>query len=181
MDNDELEENERLSAYLDFLFNTTELISIEEDIDENELDKSADTDNKYEIFNRAFKKIRDDTNNKSLYRSIKEDIKELSWIKYQLLVEGRQKMYDKNLKIETNSTITENVINDEMSATKVETLSFKYVWEELQNLKSTKEFCKYLKDNPHLKKPKYLIDVGFFNNNQNTKNNKKKSSSAYIK
>jgi len=182
MDTDKLEENKRLNAYLDFISSTTELINIEEDIDENELDKSVNTDEKYEILDQAFKKMRDNSTNKSLYKSIKVDIKELSWIKYQLLIKGRQKVYDKNQKQEIYSMDTaKNCINNEMTGTKVERLSFKYVWEDLLNLKSTKEFCKYLKKNPDLEKPKHLVDVGFFENNQKIRNNKNKSSAAHEK
>lgn len=182
MDTDKLEENKRLSAYLDFISSTTELINIEENINENELDNLVNTDEKYEIFDQAFKKMRDYSTNKPLYKSIMVDIKELPLIKYQLLVKGRQKVYDKNLNQEIYSmNIAKNCANNEMTGTKVERLSFKYVWEDLVNLKSTKEFCKYLKKNPDLEKPKHLIDVGFFDNNQNIRNNKNKSSGAYKK
>lgn len=182
MDIDKLEENKRLSAYLDFISSTTELINIEEDIDENELDKSVNTDEKYEILDQAFKKMRDNSTNKPLYKSIKVDIKELPWIKYQLLVKGRQKVYNKNLKQEIYSmTTAKNCANNEMTDTKVERLSFKYIWGDLLNLKSTKELCKYLKKNPDLEKPKHLVDVGFFDNNQKKRNNKNKSSAAHKK
>ncbi|XP_026811264.1 uncharacterized protein LOC113552613 [Rhopalosiphum maidis] len=182
MDSDKLEDNdERLDAYLDFMYNATELISIEEDIDEKELDKSLDIDDKYEIFDRAFKKIGDDTINKPLYKSIKVDIKKLSFTKHQLLVRGRQEIYEKNLNQDIYSSTMENRADNEMSDAKVERLSFKYVWEEIRNLKSTKAFCEHLKDNPDLEKPKYLVDIGFFDNNYNTSNNKRKSLAIHEK
>jgi len=182
MDSNKLKDNdERLDAYLDFMNNVTELISIEEDIDENELDKLLDTDDKYEIFDRAFKKIGDDTINKPLYKSIKVDIKKLSVAKHQLLVKGRQEIYEKNLNLDIYSTTMENRADNEMSDTKVERLSFKYVWEELRNLKSTKAFCEHLMDNPDLEKPKYLVDLGFFNNNYHTSNKKRKSLALHEK
>ncbi|XP_050066715.1 uncharacterized protein LOC114131805 isoform X2 [Aphis gossypii] len=146
MDIDKLEENKRLSAYLDFISSTTELINIEEDIDENELDKSVNTDEKYEILDQAFKKMRDNSTNKPLYKSIKE-------------------IY--------SMTTAKNCANNEMTDTKVERLSFKYIWGDLLNLKSTKELCKYLKKNPDLEKPKHLVDVGFFDNNQKKKKQQK--------
>ncbi|CAI6376128.1 unnamed protein product [Macrosiphum euphorbiae] len=73
---------------------------------------------------------------------------------------------EKNLKQEIYWATVEKRVDDEMSAdTKVENLSFKDVWD----MKSTKQFCKYLMENPDLEKPKYLADVGYFNNNPNTR------------
>lgn len=170
MSNDKSEEDDkRISAYLDFMNTKTELTSIEKDSYKNDQGKSSDAVDKFEIFNRAFTKIENDENNKPLYKSIKVDIKELSPIKCELLTKGRQRALDKNLKQEIYLATTEKRVDDEMSDNKVEKLSFKEVWEDLLHMKSTKEFCKFLMENPDLKKPKYLVDVGFFNNIQNTR------------
>lgn len=168
-DDKSAEDDKRLSAYLDFMNTTTELTSIKENSITNYHDESSDAVDKFEIFNRAFAKIENDAKNKPLYKSIKVDIKELSPIKCLLLTKGRQRAHDKNLKQEIYWATTEKRADDEMSDTKVEILSFKEVWEDLLHMKSTKQFCKYLMENPGLEKPKYLEDVGFFNNIQNTR------------
>lgn len=183
MDNDKsVENNQRLSAYVDFMTSRTELNSIEEDSDRNIHGKSSDDVDKFEIFNSAFRKLENDANNKALYKSIKVEIKELSSIKFQLLTKGRQRTHDKNLKQEIYWATTEKRADEEMSASsKVEKLSFKDVWEDLLPLKSTKQFCKYLTDSPNLEKPKYLVDAGFFNNIQNTRKKKIKPAPLHDK
>jgi len=168
-DDKSVEDDNRISAYLDFMNTKTELTNIEKYIYKNDRDKSPDAVDKFEIFNRAFTKIENDAKSKPLYKSIKVDIKELSPIKCQLLIKGRQRIHDKNLKQEIYWATTEKRADDEMSDTKIEKLSFKDVWEDLLHMKSTKQFCKYLMENPDLEKPKYLVDVGFFNNIQNTR------------
>ncbi|XP_016661152.1 uncharacterized protein LOC107884142 [Acyrthosiphon pisum] len=164
-----VEDDKRLSAYLDFMNTKTELTSIEKFSYKNDHGKSPeDVGEKFEIINKASTKIENDANNKPLYNSIRVDIKELTPIKCQLLTKSRERAHDKNLKREIYWATTEKRADDEMSAdTKVEKLSFKDVWEDLLPMKSTKQFCKYLMENPDLEKPKYLVDVGLLNNNQN--------------
>jgi len=147
----------------------TEVTSIEKDSYKNDHSKSSDAVDEFEIFDKAFTKIENDENDKPLYKSIKVNIKELSPIKCQLLAKGRQRAHDKNLKQEIYWATAEKRADDEMSDTKIEKLSFKEVWKDLLHMKSTKQFCKYLTENPNLEKPKYLVDVGLFNNIQNTR------------
>ncbi|CAI6358939.1 unnamed protein product [Macrosiphum euphorbiae] len=165
------EDDKLLGAYLDFMNTKTELTSIEKCSYKNDHGTlSDDAVGKFEIFNRAFTKIENDANSNPLYKSIKVDIKEFSPIKCQLLAKGRQRVHDKNLKQEIYWDTAEKRVDDETSAvTKVEKLSFKDVWEDVVHMKSTKQFCKYLMENPDLEKPKYLADVGYFNNNPNTR------------
>ncbi|CAI6372638.1 unnamed protein product [Macrosiphum euphorbiae] len=165
------EDEKLLGAYLDFMNTKTELTSIEKCSYKNDHGTlSDDAVDKFEIFNRAFTKIENNANSKPLYKSIKVDIKELSPIKCQLLAKGRQSTHDKNLKQEIYWDTAEKRGDDETSAdAKVEKLSFKDVWEDVVHMKSTKQFCKYLMENPDLEKPKYLADVGYFNNNPNTR------------
>ncbi|XP_060864375.1 uncharacterized protein LOC132940684 [Metopolophium dirhodum] len=167
------EDDKRLSAYLDFINTKTELTSTEKFSYKNDHGTSSeDAVEKFEIFNRAFAKIENDAKNKPLHQNIRVDIKELSPIKCQLLAKGRERAHDKNLKQEIYWATTEKRADDEMSDTKVEKLSFKDVWEDLIHMKSTKQFCKYLLENPDLEKPKYLVDVGFFNNTLNARKKK---------
>jgi len=176
------EDDKRLSAYMEFLTSPTDLTRIEEESDkDNHHGKSSDDVDKFEIFNRAFTTIENLSNNKSLYKSIKvKDIKELSSIKCNLLTKGRQRIHDKNLNQEIYWATMEKRADDEnKSATKVETLSFKDVWEDLIHMKSTKSFCKYLTDSPNLIKPKYLVDIGMFDNIQNVRETKKKPASSH--
>ncbi|KAL5241720.1 hypothetical protein ACI65C_009130 [Semiaphis heraclei] len=175
------EDDKRLSAYLEFLTIPTELSRIEEENDQDDHDKSSDDVDEFEIYDRAFTTIENVSNNNSLYKSIKvQDVKELSSIKFKLLTKGRQRLHDKNLKREIYWATMEKRADDEnMSATKLETLSFKDVWEDLVQMKSTKKFCKYLTDSPNLAKPKYLVDAGLFNNVQNVKKPKKKPASSH--
>jgi len=139
MNNNKLEDDMRLDAYLEFLqSDATELIRIEED--------SQDDDEIDEIISRD-----DDILHNPLYKNIIVDLKILSPFKQKLLIEGRQmKAYEKN---------------HEMLTTDLEELSFKDVWENLVHMNATKQFCKFLKDRPNLKKPKYLVDASLFNNN----------------
>ncbi|CAI6354844.1 unnamed protein product [Macrosiphum euphorbiae] len=170
-DGQSAEDDKLLVAYLDFMNTKTELTSIEKCSYKNDHGTSSDDAvDKFEIFNRAFTKIENNANSKPLYKSIKVDIKELSPIKCQLLAKGRQRAHDKNLKQEIYWDTAEKRGDDETSAdAKVEKLSFKDVWEDVVHMKSTKQFCKYLMENPDLEKPKYLADVGYFNNNPNTR------------
>jgi len=180
-DGESAEDDKRLKAYMDFLMNPTELIRIERDDDINDhvlTDLSSVDDDKYGIINRAFSTIENHANNMLIYKSIKVDIKISSPMRFKLLTEARQKIHDKNLKRETYWATLEKRADDEMSATKVETLSFKDVWEDLIHMESTKKFCKYLTDSPGLTKPKYLVDVGLFENIQNVKKTKKKRTSS---
>ncbi|CAI6351934.1 unnamed protein product [Macrosiphum euphorbiae] len=184
-DGQSAEDETLLSAYLDFMNTKTELNSIEKCSYINGHGTSSDDAiDEFEIFNRAFTKIENDANSKPLYKSIRADIKELSPIKCQLLAKCRQRAHEKNLKQEIYWATVEKRVDDEMSTdTKVEKLSFKDVWEDVVHMKSTKQFCKYLMENPDLEKPKYLADVGYFNNNPNTrkKNWDRKSSHENIK
>ncbi|CAI6377497.1 unnamed protein product [Macrosiphum euphorbiae] len=170
-DGQSAEDDKLLGAYLDFMNTKTELTSIEKCSYKNDHGTSSDDAvDRFEIFNRAFTKIENYANSKPLYKSIKVDIKELSPIKYQLLAKGRQRAHDKNLKQEIYWDTAKKRVDDETSAdTKVEKLSFKDVWEDVVHMKSTKQFCKYLMENPDLEKPKYLAEVGYFNNNPNTR------------
>lgn len=192
-----LEDDWRLNAYLEFK-STPEYISTEGDVSSQEkhdssadihslnikncLIKLTDADNTDETSNRTItviEAILNSTTYEPLYKSIEVHIKVLSRIHCQILDSNRQKALGIKLKKdkiqqETNwATTEESAI--EKSVTIGETLSFKDVWEDIQNLKITKEFCMYLKDNPDLVKPKYLVDVGFFKNVLRTPNKSLKS------
>lgn len=48
------------------------------------------------------------------------------------------------------------------TAQRVEVLTFKTVWEDVVHLRSTREFCMFLRDRPHMERPEFLVEMGLF-------------------
>jgi len=75
-------------------------------------------------------------------------------------------MFDDDKRNTTDGELKQPTTRADRKLSNGNKLTFKDEWIDLVHLKSTREFCLYLKNNPHLMRPDYLVQIGFFDDNR---------------